>query len=189
MRLRSPAWFLDPSLTPGDAGVAAYPVDGSARGWLTHAVTRRAYGQREPAVDDALLALRRGLTGAADRVLAWRICGDVRYDTGFYRDAEAAYTRAQQVDPACVAAYLGRAESRRAVGDLTTIVDDYAIVLRLDATADQRAVALRERARASIGAQPRDAEHDLRMAVAAGDADRPAARATWGLSPAGPVVE
>ena len=44
-------------------------------------------------------------------------------------------------------------------------------MLRLDATADQRAVALRERARASIGAQPRDAEYDLRMAAAAGDAE------------------
>ena len=175
MRLGSTAWFLD--LTRGtaadrlDEGSAVRPDDGSAEAWLAQAVTRRALGEREPAADDAVLALQRGLTGVADQVLAWRICGDVRYDTGFYRDAEAAYTRAQRLDPACAAAYLGRAESQRAVGDLTTTAADYATVLLLDATEDQRAVARRERARASIGAQPRDAEHDLRVAAAAGDAE------------------
>ena len=94
MRLRSPAWFLD--LTRGTAAtgsMSARGTPGRERGSLADACgdPPRA-GEREPAADDAVLALHRGLTGVADRVLAWRICGDVRYDTGFYRDAEAAYT-------------------------------------------------------------------------------------------------
>jgi tetratricopeptide (TPR) repeat protein len=146
MRLGSPAWFLD--LTRGtaadrlDEGSAVRPDDGSAEAWLAQAVTRRALGEREPAADDAVLALHRGLTGVADQVLAWRICGDVRYDTGFYRDAEAAYTRAQRLDPACAAAYLGRAESTRRRRPATT-AGDHAIV-QADATEDQRGGA-RER--------------------------------------------